>query len=53
MSHKLRSTQKSAAAADDNALEERKTPMRAKEAADYMLSQDSIKAFALEADKET
>jgi hypothetical protein len=27
--------------------------MKSKEPADYMLSQDSIKAFALEADKET
>jgi len=38
MSHKLRSTHKAAAAADDHSLEERKTPMRSKEPADYMLS---------------
>ena len=51
MSHNLRSIHK--ASNDDHHLEERKTPLRNKEPADYMLSQDSIKAFALEADKET
>lgn len=37
---------------DHHDLEERKTPIK-KPADDYMLSQDSIKAFALEAEKET
>ena len=53
MSHNLRSTLKAPSAAEDHPMEERKTPIRAKDPADYMLSQDSIKAFALEADKET
>lgn len=51
MSHNLRSTHKPTS--EDHPMEERKTPMKAKDPADYMLSQDSIKAFALEADKET
>ena len=51
MSHQLRSTKKPNS--EDRQLEERKTPLKTKETADYMLSQDSIKAFALEADKET
>jgi hypothetical protein len=51
MSHNLRSSHKPTS--EDHPMEERKTPMKAKDPADYMLSQDSIKAFALEADKET
>ena len=54
MRNNLRSGPKSnQAPAEDHPMEERKTPIKAKEPAEFMLSQDSIKAFALEADKET
>ena len=50
MRNNLRSGPKSnQAPAEDHPMEERKTPIKAKEPAEFMLSQDSIKAFALEA----